>query len=191
MPLIVCRHTQTDDNVAGRLSGQTDVPLNTNGRVQVVEVTAGVTRYDNIRAVICSDAVRARELGEAIGLRAGVRPFHTATLREVRLGEASRLTPAEVQRRYPGKRHSTRHPGFDFRDIGGECHGQVVRRQLLAIRWIARVFGEAGVDPLLDHVVMVGHGTALRVLLQDHFHALKGELHPQGRFQVFPWPLAR
>ena len=58
--LYILRHGQTDWNVTKKLQGQTDVPLNENGRAMAVEAGG---RYADIPLDVCfcSPLVRARE----------------------------------------------------------------------------------------------------------------------------------
>lgn len=65
MNLFLVRHGETDWNLEGRLMGQTDIPLNKNGREQAKTLQK---KLENIKFDICytSPLKRARETAEII-----------------------------------------------------------------------------------------------------------------------------
>ena len=52
---------------------------------------------------------------------------------------------------------------------------------------LALEFGSLDMDDVLPRVVLVGHGTAMRLVFRDTFGLIK-ELHQQGECQEVIWP---
>ena len=93
----VLRHGQTDWNVAARLQGSTDIPLNATGREQArkaAEILAG----EAITRIIASPLSRALETARIVGERIGVEPETDARLIERHFGLFEGMTIDEVRR---------------------------------------------------------------------------------------------
>lgn len=60
MDLIFLRHGQTDWNLAGRLQGRTDIPLNDTG-IQSAEKARKILKNYHFDAIYCSPLLRARQ----------------------------------------------------------------------------------------------------------------------------------
>lgn len=184
--LIICRHTQTDDNAQRIYTGQNNVFLNETGEAQADALADRLAIFDRVVAVVASDLWRTTEVARRIATRLGLIPILMPDLREVDVGKMSGLLKIEAVERYPGEHHRTSLPHFDFTDIGGESNTAVVARYERALGYIVNRFGE----PFLEdapHVILVGHGTALtRVFAQQH--RVIEKLHAQGEFQEFLWP---
>ena len=73
MRLLLARHGETDWNLEHRYQGQTDIPLNAQGR-RDAHALAGRLRHSQIHAVYTSDLARARETAEIVAAAAG-RPI--------------------------------------------------------------------------------------------------------------------
>lgn len=183
--LVIVRHTQTDDNVARRYSGQYDVELNLTGKKQAIDVSKRIVGLGNICAVASSNLSRAMFLGDRIGSRAGVVTRALPELREAGLGRLERLTRDEFPARYQGDMYRTSRPDFDFTEVGGESAQQVIERYLRGLHIMRRQLELHGPN---GRLVVVGHGTALRLVFRDHFGAID-KLHEQGDFQELDWPL--
>lgn len=95
------RHGATDWNYDGRAQGQTDIPLNAEGRRQAEAVAERLAaeRWD---ALYSSALARAIQTGEAIGRRTGLTPVIEPRLRERSMGPAEGTTALERQVRWPG-----------------------------------------------------------------------------------------
>ena len=184
--LVLCRHTQTDHNLGRVYSGQLNVPLNQTGMAQVDTLAPQVASLGGICAVLSSDLTRAATLGHRIRDIAGVRLRLLTDLREASIGRLEGFTREEFPQKFQGDRYRTSNPAFDFTDVGGESAERVIARQLRALR-VAQYYLElSGMD--VARVVVVGHGTALRLLFRDHFGLIEA-LHEQGEYQEVPWPL--
>lgn len=184
--IIICRHTQTDHNVERRYTGQMDVQVNQIGRAQAAHVAQQIARLPGIRAVLSSDLQRTRYLAATIGRLTGRQPVLLPGLREVALGTLEGCTKAEVVARYPDPTYRTSNPKFDFRGDGGEDAGAVIRRQINALQAMAPLLVTSSRNQTA-RLVVVGHGTALRLLFRDHL-GLIDRLHEQGEYQEVPWP---
>lgn len=99
--LALVRHGSTDWNYDGRAQGQTDIPLNAEGRRQAESVAERLAteRWD---ALYSSGLNRALATGEAIGRRTGHTPVVDPRLRERAMGVAEGTTALERQVRWPG-----------------------------------------------------------------------------------------
>ena len=63
--LYIIRHGQTDWNVAGRIQGRQDIPLNAQGRLQARALAEGMSERP-VTAVYSSPQIRALETAKAI-----------------------------------------------------------------------------------------------------------------------------
>jgi broad specificity phosphatase PhoE len=95
--LLLCRHGRTEWNVLGRYQGQTDVPLNAEGREQA-RLLALELRDLPIDAVYASDLSRSVDTATAIADLHGLTVVQDARLREINLGRWEGQTVAEIRR---------------------------------------------------------------------------------------------
>jgi len=170
--LYLARHGETEWNALGRLQGANDVPLNERGREQALALGAALSREGIVR-VTASDLSRARQTGEVVARRLGVRELAIdPELRERSFGPFEGLT----------RRASSVAPP------GAEETSLVVARMKRAL---LRCFDRGG--PLL----VVSHGAAMRLVLSE----LTGETvapiangaiyrleDRRGTFEVQAWP---
>ncbi|XCB30181.1 histidine phosphatase family protein [Arcanobacterium hippocoleae] len=61
--IVFWRHGQTDQNLAARIQGSTDNPLNQTGIAQARRVAPELMKL-GITKVICSDLIRARQTAQ-------------------------------------------------------------------------------------------------------------------------------
>lgn len=157
------RHGETDWNVAGRLQGGRDVPLNARGRAQATAAghsLAGIFRGsgclpEEARFVV-SPLGRARDTAERVRLALGLPPGGYAVddrLQELSFGLWEGLTWREVKRRDPLRVTARRRDKWHFVPPGGESYAQLAGR----VRpWV---------DSVTDNVVVVSHGGVARALM--------------------------
>ncbi len=168
---ILARHTETDWNVQDRHSGQSNQPaLTALGIVQALGLASRFTGSSytaptelhgihGITKIVCSDLRRAVHTALIVAAHlGGPVPILDSRLRELSVGQMDGLTKTEALQRFTDPYFSTRHPDYDFRAIGGECRAGVIRRYHEAFQ---EHIGFGGV------CLIVGHGTALRTLLED------------------------
>jgi broad specificity phosphatase PhoE len=95
--LLLCRHGRTEWNVLGRYQGQTDVPLNAEGREQA-RLLALELRDLPISAVYSSDLARSVDTAAAIACQHGLPVVQDDRLREIHQGRWEGQTVAEIRR---------------------------------------------------------------------------------------------
>ena len=100
MKLYLIRHGQTDWNVAGKIQGSTDIPLNDMGRRQAACLARGMEKRP-VEKVFTSTLSRAYETGLAIGKSQNVPVEQLEGLEEVGYGVWEGMTMEEIQEQYP------------------------------------------------------------------------------------------
>ena len=88
------RHGETDWNVAHRIQGQTDVPLNETGRSQALAMASNAAHYD-FSAIYSSDLKRAFDTAEVVAKGRVLEVVPLVQLRERHFGIFQGLTAAE------------------------------------------------------------------------------------------------
>lgn len=154
--LLVCRHGETDWNVALRIQGSTDIPLNATGLAQAARLGSALAG-EGLAAVYASDLARAAQTAAAVGAACGLAVRLDAGLRERAFGRFEGFTFHEIEARWPEEalRWRRREPGFA--PGGGESLEAFSARAVGAVRAIAaRHPGEA--------VAVVAHGGVLDCL---------------------------
>jgi broad specificity phosphatase PhoE len=163
MLLYYVRHGLTDWNIAGRLQGNRDTPLNQTGRAQAVhcghilgDLLARDGRALADLAYVSSPLARARETMELMRATLGVPPAQYAIeprLTEISFGEWEGLTYAEVMMRDPDIVARREADKWEFLPPGGESYRQVALR---VAAWYAT---------LTRDTVVCAHGGTGRALL--------------------------
>jgi broad specificity phosphatase PhoE len=138
MRLYYVRHGLTDWNIAGRLQGHRDTPLNQTGRSQAVQCGhvlrdllaregRPVSQYD----YVASPLSRARETMEIMRATLGIAPACyglDSRLTEISFGEWEGLTYAEVMLRDPDIVATREADKWEFLPPGGENYRQLALR---------------------------------------------------------------
>lgn len=165
MELLCVRHGQTAWNAARRFQGQTDVPLDTEGRLQAAALAAHLRGVPIDRA-LSSDLSRARETAETIlagrGIDLGVEP----RLREMRFGEWEGLDWSQITERHPDLPKDSWSDPRRYIPAGGESFEEV----------------NARVGALVEEL-RASAGSEERILLVTHagvLHSLFAVLRPAG-----------
>jgi len=157
------RHGETDWNVAGRLQGRRDIPLNERGRAQAAhcgdilrELFARDSRDPADFDYVSSPLVRARQTMEfarsALGLPAEgyqVEP----QLAEISFGDWEGFTIAQLQTRDPQGIAAREHDKWNFLPPGGESYKMMSARMH---EWYAK---------LTCDTVATAHGGTARGLI--------------------------
>ncbi|MGO4593743.1 histidine phosphatase family protein [Leifsonia sp. 2TAF2] len=165
------RHGQTDWNLAKRIQGSSDIPLNATGRAQA-ETTGRALAGGRFDAIYASPLSRALDTARIIADHVGLgEPGRLAAVAERQYGEAEGLTGEQILARWPD---GTPVPGRETRD-------QVVARALPALR-------ELGEQHPGENVIVVSHGGVISSLVRhvtDHALPGPGELIPNGSVHRF------
>ncbi|MEF3301783.1 histidine phosphatase family protein [Paenibacillus sp. GYB003] len=157
------RHGTTDWNLAGRLQGQNDIPLNEAGRWQARAIGERI-RKERWDAVVSSDLSRAKETAELIADIAGIGPVRCD--RRLRERTHGRLDGTTLEDRIAAW-------GADWRllDHGVETDERMYARGIECIEQLARDY--AG-----KRVLVVTHGAFIGVLLNRMLERM-----PEGSLQ--------
>lgn len=165
------RHGQTDWNLAKRIQGSSDIPLNDTGREQA-EATGRALAGGSYDAIYASPLSRASETASIIASHTGLdAPLPLPEVAERSYGDAEGLTGAEILARWP---EGTPVPGRESRD-------EVVERALPALL-------ELGERHQGESVIVVSHGGVIGSLVRhvtDHALPGPGEVIPNGSVHEF------
>ncbi len=155
--MVAVRHGETAWNVALRIQGHLDAPLNERGLWQARQVALAL-RGEGLAHVYSSDLQRARVTAEAVARVAGVAQVHAdAALRERAFGRFEGLTYPEVEERWPDDARRWRQREAGFAPGGGETLEVFNQRCVPAAAAIAaRHPGQA--------IAIVAHGGVLDCL---------------------------
>ena len=152
--VVLWRHGRTEWNVAGRVQGQSDIPLDEVGREQAREAAARLAALQPHR-IVSSDLMRAAETARILGDITGTEVELDARFREMNFGGREGLTWDEAWERFPdGMRAWV--DGDETQIPGGETHRQAGERFAAAL---SEVLEELPDETVL---VVVAHGAVLR-----------------------------
>jgi uncharacterized phosphatase len=153
MTLALVRHGQTDWNVAQRMQGSSDVPLNATGHQQAYEAAHRLSVGLNGRPwdlIVSSPLIRAKETAKIIASVTGctMGPVNRQLV-ERDYGDAEGSTEAEISGRWP-----------DGNIPGLEPNEAVVARSTAELERLAVQFKS-------ENVLIVCHGTLIRLTLSS------------------------
>lgn len=152
--VVLWRHGRTEWNVAGRVQGQSDIPLDDVGRQQAREAAARLAALEPHR-VVSSDLLRAAETARILGDITGTDVELDVRLREMNFGGREGLTWREAWDQFPdGMRAWVE--GDETQIPGSETHRQTGERFATALTEILEELPDGGV------LVVVAHGAVLR-----------------------------
>jgi len=180
--ITLVRHGQTDWNLARRIQGTTDIPLNETGRADAR--TAAARLSDSVHHTIyASPLLRARETAEIISAELGLgSPALVPEIREREFGVGEGMLVPDYLEKY-GDWHAP--------VPGAETLEEVCERALRGLHRIAREARRRSA-PVAESVIVVAHGGVIRSLI-DHVSGgtlpKLGDVLPNGsvhRFEVSP-----
>lgn len=174
--LILVRHGETDWNVAHRLQGSSDIPLNDNGRAQARASAPILARIAPVSTIVSSDLSRALETAQIIAAAMGANVVTDARLQERSYGAWEGLVE-DVRRSEHGEEHTRWERGLEPRVEGYEGHEAVSVRALAAV--VDHVVGPG------NHV-LVSHGSTIRMLMASLLGAELGS-HTIGNLGNARW----
>jgi len=155
--LYLIRHGQTDWNVAEKIQGSTDIPLNETGRQQAACLAKGMERRP-VSRIYSSNLKRALETAEAIAKSQKIKVEVIRELREVEFGEWEGLTLQAIKEVYPKDYRLWRQNPVDVAPPGGETQNQIRRRCRQAVETI---LSQADKD-----LAIVAHGAILAYVIE-------------------------
>ncbi|WP_337006253.1 MULTISPECIES: histidine phosphatase family protein [unclassified Microbacterium] len=165
--LTLVRHGQTDWNLARRIQGSTDIPLNETGREDArwaAEKLAAGTHH----AIYTSPLLRARETAEIIAHRLGLEVVGVVPdVREREFGDGEGMLVEDYIRAY-GNWHAE--------VPGAESLQEVGERAIEALHRIAREARRRS-SPQAESVIVVAHGGVIRAVID---HVSGGTLPREG-----------
>jgi probable phosphoglycerate mutase len=165
--LTLIRHGQTDWNLARRIQGSTDIPLNDAGRAHAHEAAAFLSDGTH-HTIYASPLARAHETAQIIARELGLSaPQLTDGMREREFGEGEGMLVAD---------YITRFGGWHAEVPGAETMDEVRERALGALDVIARDARRRSA-PVAESVIVVTHGGVIRALLE---HVSGGTLPRPG-----------
>lgn len=167
--LLLIRHGQTAWNLAGKYTGQADIPLNDTGRLQARSLVATMAQQ-SVDAIYSSDLIRAIETAELAAAECKNRQGQPLTiqtdfrLREISQGVWEGMHFDEIKQRFGAEFAAREANPLEVAAPEGETVGEVQQRVLSAIYDICHEHPHG-------RVMITGHGLALaivRIWLLDH-----------------------
>lgn len=155
--LFLVRHGETDWNAEKRYLGQTDLPLNSKGRQQVLNLAHELKDVD-FACCYTSDLIRASQTTSTILKGRDVEIIIEIALREASFGTWEGLTHAEISRQHAVELELWVESQGMTKPGGGESLGDL-RGRLGA--WLESLYAE---NPA-GNILVVTHGGPLRVIL--------------------------
>ena len=156
--ILAIRHGETAWNVATRIQGQLDIPLNETGQWQAAQLARHLAAQEEIDAIYTSDLLRAYATAQAIGHAVDV-PLQTHPgLRERGFGDFQARTFAEIETSLPEEsiRWRKRDPHWEPPG-GGESLLTLRERVLQTVDTLAAAH-------LGRNIVLVAHGGVMDIL---------------------------
>lgn len=123
--VVLWRHGRTEWNVAGRVQGQSDIPLDDVGRGQAREAAARLAALKPYR-IVSSDLSRASETAQILGELTSQEVEFDVRLREMDFGAREGLTWREAWDQFPDGMQAwvdgdeTQIPGSETHRLAGE-----------------------------------------------------------------------
>jgi alpha-ribazole phosphatase len=156
--LVCVRHGRTNWNLAGRFQGQTDVPLDDEGRAQA-RALASFLQTLSFDYAVASDRARARETAEIITQGRKLALVRDAGWREMQFGQWEGLTWSEITARWPEIDRNTQTMPKFYTPEGGESF------EALCVR-ITAAAERASAGAPDGRVLIVTHAGPLHALLR-------------------------
>lgn len=156
----IVRHGLTDWNVAGRLQGQADIPLNKKGEKQALEAAEKYFKNVHFDAVFSSDLLRAKKTAELIALNRKITIETTALLRERSFGPHEGKTISQIEKELKLDLEKLRTLSYkQAKKIGFETDDEIMNRFLPFLRELALAYKG-------KNILIVTHGSVIRVFLE-------------------------
>lgn len=156
MKIYLIRHGQTDWNLAGKIQGSTDIPLNDTGKAQAEALAKGMEDRP-VTQIFSSTLQRAVTTAAAIGQSQKVDVDIISGLEEVGFGHWEGMTWQEIQEKYPEEYQKWCMNPVDVSPPGGEKQRDIYLRCAQVVEGIvAQAQGD---------VAVVSHGATMAYLI--------------------------
>lgn len=134
--LYIFRHGQTDWNRDEKWQGNTDIPLNDEGRLQANQLASKLNDL-SLECVVTSHLSRAHETAQIVAGRLNIPVHVDPMLREIHLGKGEGLTTTQAKELF-GEELLLQHrshldESLEARYPGGESRREVLQRVKTAI----------------------------------------------------------
>lgn len=160
--LLLIRHGQTDWNVDGRYTGQSDIPLNNVGRAQARQLAAQISPQPPDK-IVASDLQRARETAVIMAAPLNLPVATDPRLREINQGVWEGMYFSDIKARYAAEFAARAADPLMVAPPGGETVGQVRHRVLAAIADIVQAYPN-------QRIAVVAHGLVLALIKAQATH---------------------
>lgn len=135
--ICIIRHGETDWNVAKRIQGHTDIPLNETGRAQALAMAFNAA-HQRFHAIYSSDLARAQETAQVLAQREDHEVTLLPQLRERHYGIFQGITAAQGAERYPAAYANYLARDLDYDFESGESLRGFAARVAEGIEWLVR-----------------------------------------------------
>ncbi len=174
MKIYLVRHGETIYNKKGLFQGQTDIPLDEDGKLQARK--AGLRFNDEfiksgetISAIYTSPLSRTRETAEIIGENFNIKPQDFPSFKEINMGEWEGKSAGEVMEKYKDSDGTPllkkwKEDPLNYHIPGGEKVQDVDRRVVDSINDLIKKHRPE------DNLIIVTHGGPIGVVICHALH---------------------
>lgn len=155
MLIYFMRHGETDWNVARRMQGRSDIPLNETGLAQAQNAARGMADLP-IDRIVASPLIRAQQTARAVAQGRDIPVETEELLIEMGFGELEGLRFQQS----PECKLIFNHPDQYVPVPGGESYQDLDRRSRLLLDWLRQMEGK------YRHVVLVSHGATIKAVVR-------------------------
>lgn len=156
--LLLIRHGQTEWNVEGRYTGQSDIPLNERGHAEAADV-ANKLKDQSLDAIYSSDLERAYNTARYIAQACELDIATDSRLREINQGVWEGMLFPDIKAQFQAELNKRAADPLNVGAPGGETVGEVRARVLAALKEI--LSKHPGPD---QRVAIVAHGFIIAVI---------------------------
>lgn len=160
--LLLIRHGQTDWNLQGRYTGQSDISLNETGRAQARKLAAALQAHPP-QVIVSSDLKRARETAEIVAEPLGLPVTTDPRLREIHQGVWEGMYFPDIKAKFAEEFAARKADPLTVAPPGGETVRQVRDRVVAAVSDIVQQHNGR-------RVAVVAHGLALALVKAHVIH---------------------
>lgn len=157
MSIYIVRHGETDWNREGIYQGQTDTPLNENGKETARELGIFLSRI-KFTAIYSSDLLRTKETAEIINNFLNVPIYYTQDLRELDFGEWTGKSIWEMNEKDPELFRKWQEDPWNISPPGGETFRELTERVMKILESIFERHNG-------DNILVVSHAGPIKAMI--------------------------